>query len=186
MKKEITVSYEGQTKVIKYFVNEVLPINAIYKGEDITIYRNETYDFSKVFVTVLFNNGEEKEISLKDFSVSEIDYSLTEENRTIKVTYLGIEEEINYNVTNRKIEEYKDYDLIDNLNIFNDESIKIRFVNDKYIVHNGQNLESLPKGQKANKSTFNRYWSINIYNGKPTKIYFYLVNESIYCEIVEE
>jgi len=183
--KTFNFTYEEKDFSVNYVVNDIVPSNAMYKGDALVLYRGENYNFNNAFVSVLYNNGDERNISLTDFTLGNIDYSLTEEERVISATYNGVQVNIPYVVTNRPIQDNVDYNLCDNLNIFSEYSKLIRFVNGKYIVHSGTEVLEEKPGQDANIYSFNRFWSINNVEGNLAKIAFYLVENTIHCEIIE-
>lgn len=182
--KTLNFSYKEKDFTINYTVLNILPISAMYKGNAIEFYRGETFDLSSIKVSILFNNGDERNLSLTEFTLTEIDYSLSSETKTFTASYEGVSVTISYTVTNRPIIEGVDYNFNDSLNLFDDSGVKIRFIEDMFILHdNDSENREVILSQQANKDVFNKYWTIAIYNNAPTKIYFYLVKDTIYCEL---
>lgn len=184
--KNLNFIYKEKSFIVTYEVLDIVPINAMYKGDALEIYRDENCDFLNVYISVLFNNGEERNISLAEFTIPSINQELSSETKTFTATFKEVSVNIPYTVTNRPIEENVDYDFDDTLNIFSETSIKIRFVGDKYIVHSGIDVPEEKPNQTATKCDFNRYWTLNVKDNKLYKIAFYLVDATIYCEILEE
>ena len=179
-KQALNLKYKNKEFSVNYEVLEIVPMNAMYKGKLIELYRNEDVDFSNNFISVVYNNGEEHNICFDDCVISEIDYSLTNEDRFFTVTFNGVSAEVPYAVTNRPIELNKDYIFDDTLGIFEEHAEKIRFTESGYIVHN----DVYSTGQGIEEGSFNRFVTKNIYNNKLVDICFYLVNDTVYCELL--
>ena len=184
---ELGCVYKNKAFIIKYVVLEVLPISAMFKDSALIFYRGENYNFSNKVVSVLFNNGEERNVSLNEFSIENINYELSNDVKYVVASYNGVSVNIPYKVTNRPIIENVDYNFNDTLNIYNDMIVKIRFFNDKVIMFNddSENREVL-LNQDVNICDFNRVWTIAVINNKLEKVCFYLIDDTVYCEILEE
>lgn len=184
--RQLELNYKQKIFTISYVVSEIMPIAAMYKGDAIEFYRGEDYSFSNIYISVLFNNGVERNISLVEFELGCIDYSLTLQEKYLTAVYQNIQVYIPYTVNNRPIVMGVDYHLNDNLNIFNDKNTKIRFTNEGYIVHSGTEVVETKPSQQATKCDYNRYWSVNVVEGQVANVAFYLVGDTIFCEIYEE
>ena len=183
---EINLTYKDEVFVIAYTVLEILPIDAMFKGEVLEFYSGETYDFSNIIVSVLFNDGHEENVSLIEFVIDNIDYSLTEEIKYFSASYKGVDVSIPYTVTNSPIVLGVDYNFDDSLNAFSSKATKIRFLENWLIVHNNtqEKVEIVLEGT-ASKASFNGYTTIFVVNG-PKDVYLYLIGDTIYCKLIEE
>jgi len=177
----LNITYKNKSEVVRYSVNALYVVDLIYKGNELTFYRGEKPNLEDLKITVLMNNGDEVSVDASGYISSEIDYSLTESNKSLEVSYGGEKELIPYRVTCMQIVEGTNYQFNDTLNIYMDNSKYVKLIEDYFYVYdeNSEFLYSL----KAKNESYNRYSvKASINGGFPKDIYVYLIGDTIYFE----
>jgi len=180
--KSLKLKYLEKEETITYIVNDIYAVNATYKGNTLVFRKGETPNFDNYEFTVLYINGHENIIKFSQAQLGNIDYSLTDIERTFSLTYEGVTFNVPYVVTCSEIELYKDYDFDDTLNTFiNQDNLKINFSETKLIIfkETDNGIVKINEGT-ISESSYNRLITMFIIENKPTTVYLYLVGEIIY------
>ena len=176
-----TVSYQKKSVSFSYTVIEIVPVGIFYNGNDLTIYSQEGFDFSNIYLDVVYNNGAQSKVNLGLTSMSEIDRTCSYVKKTFTASYLGFTANINYYVTNRPFKELEIYEFVDNSGLFEDYLKYVCKSGDSFVYY--RNLEG-EVGFQSNLTIkeFNTYETFKIADRQ--KVYFTLtlVGNKVICE----
>lgn len=175
-----TIKYADTSVYLYYAVLDVDAVGLYYNGDPLTIYSQETFDFSKVNVEILYSNGSHSPISLDKVSIGEINKSCSSNVRNLTVSYLGFNTNVGYRVTNRAVVESKMYSFEDKTGLFDSSLNYIMKSGDSFIFYKNSDGEV---GFQTNyiSAEFNTFEVSKFANSELKTFVLTLVNNTIIC-----
>lgn len=176
-----TISYAGISVFFYYTILDIEAIGLFYNGSTLTIYGQEEFDFSNVYLDIVYNNGNSKQIAMNLVSISGPDKTCSLNTKTLTASYLGFNVNVSYIVTNRKVEETKMYKFEDKSGLF-DSSLKYVMKSGESFIFYKNTDGEIGLQTNLNSSDFNTFEVSKFANRELKTFVFTLVNDTIICK----
>jgi len=111
-KCSLRILYKEFLADLEYYIYEPVVINANF-SQNIVVYIGEPISVESYSMSVLYDNGDIENVSFDKCTISDVDYTLTENSKILNVTYKGYTKQVSYSVTYRKIVSNEAYVLED-------------------------------------------------------------------------
>ena len=164
---------------------EIVITHLSYTGETLIIYKEEALHFDGLKFTVNYSDENKERVDFSEAILTNIDYKLDGEIKELTLTYNSFSVSIPYKVTYRPIIPEVEYKFVDNSGCFTNYELS-KISGNKVKLFDVTEVAILLRGDyEIISSNLGVLKCSILYNREIKFINFYLINDTIYCDLVE-